>query len=124
MKIGIIGLGFVGLSFASVLASKGYSVIGVDTENGTVHAGLIVLSTGPWIKDLTDPLNIDTYLDISRHSVITLKSDSEYDFKFPVIKDLSTENKMYFRRRNIMGSKIKFVIFRRYKKKGNTNFKF
>ena len=32
MKIGIIGLGFVGLSFASVLASKGYSVIGVDTD--------------------------------------------------------------------------------------------
>ncbi|KFM20912.1 putative UDP-glucose 6-dehydrogenase YtcA protein, partial [Marine Group I thaumarchaeote SCGC AAA799-D07] len=32
MKIGIIGLGFVGLSFASVLASKGYSIIGIDTD--------------------------------------------------------------------------------------------
>lgn len=32
MKIGIIGLGFVGLSFASVLGSKGYSVIGADTD--------------------------------------------------------------------------------------------
>ena len=32
MKIGIVGLGFVGLSFASVLGSKGYSVIGVDTD--------------------------------------------------------------------------------------------
>ena len=32
MKIGILGLGFVGLSFASVLASRGYSVIGVDTD--------------------------------------------------------------------------------------------
>jgi len=32
MKIGIIGLGFVGLSFASVLASKGHSIIGVDTD--------------------------------------------------------------------------------------------
>jgi len=32
MKIGIIGLGFVGLSFGSVLASKGHSVIGVDTD--------------------------------------------------------------------------------------------
>jgi len=32
MKIGIIGLGFVGLSFASVLATKGYSVIGVDSD--------------------------------------------------------------------------------------------
>lgn len=79
------------------LLTKGNKVIGVDTESGVIHAGLIILSTGPWIKDLTDPLNIDTYLDISRHSVITLKSESEYDFKLPIIKDLSTKNKMYFR---------------------------
>jgi UDPglucose 6-dehydrogenase len=32
MKIGIVGLGFVGLTFASVLANKGYNVIGVDTD--------------------------------------------------------------------------------------------
>jgi len=32
MKIGIIGLGFVGLSFAVVLASKNYSVMGVDSD--------------------------------------------------------------------------------------------
>lgn len=30
MKIGIIGLGFVGLSFASVLASKGFDVVGIE----------------------------------------------------------------------------------------------
>ncbi len=33
MKIGVVGLGFVGLSFASVLGSKGYSVIGVDADS-------------------------------------------------------------------------------------------
>jgi UDPglucose 6-dehydrogenase len=32
MKIGIVGLGFVGLTFASVLANKGYNVIGVDSD--------------------------------------------------------------------------------------------
>jgi UDPglucose 6-dehydrogenase len=32
MKIGIVGLGFVGLSLSSVLASKGYNVIGIDTD--------------------------------------------------------------------------------------------
>ena len=32
MRIGIIGLGFVGLSLASVLASKNYNVIGIDTD--------------------------------------------------------------------------------------------
>ena len=30
MKIGIVGLGFVGLSFAAVLGSKGYQVLGID----------------------------------------------------------------------------------------------
>jgi len=32
MKIGIIGLGFVGLSFATVLSSKGYKVYAVDSN--------------------------------------------------------------------------------------------
>ena len=32
MKIGIIGLGFVGLSLTSVLAAKGYPTIGVDVD--------------------------------------------------------------------------------------------
>ena len=32
MKIGIVGLGFVGLSFTSVLASKGFNVVGIDVD--------------------------------------------------------------------------------------------
>jgi UDPglucose 6-dehydrogenase len=32
MKIGIVGLGFVGLSLSSVLASKGYNVVGIDID--------------------------------------------------------------------------------------------
>ena len=32
MKVGIIGLGVVGLSFASVLGSKRLSVIGMDSD--------------------------------------------------------------------------------------------
>jgi len=32
LKIGIIGLGFVGLSLTSVLASKGYNVVGIDVD--------------------------------------------------------------------------------------------
>ena len=37
MKIGIIGLGFVGLSFASVLGSKGFSVIGFDNNKKKIE---------------------------------------------------------------------------------------
>ena len=32
MKIAIIGLGFVGLSLTSVLASKGFDVVGIDVD--------------------------------------------------------------------------------------------
>ena len=32
MNIAVVGLGFVGLSLSSVLASKGYKVIGIDTD--------------------------------------------------------------------------------------------
>ena len=32
MKIGVIGLGFVGLSLSSVLASKGYDIVGIDID--------------------------------------------------------------------------------------------
>ena len=32
MNIGIVGLGFVGLSLTSVLASKGYITIGIDID--------------------------------------------------------------------------------------------
>ena len=32
MKIAIIGLGFVGLSLASVLGSKNFNVLGIDTD--------------------------------------------------------------------------------------------
>ncbi len=36
MKIAVIGLGFVGLSLTSVLASKGNNVVGIDV--GTVES--------------------------------------------------------------------------------------
>ena len=37
MKIGIIGLGVVGLSFASVLSSKGFPVIGMDSDGKKIE---------------------------------------------------------------------------------------
>ena len=36
MQIGIIGLGFVGLSLTSVLASKGFNVVGIDIDKEKV----------------------------------------------------------------------------------------
>ena len=46
MQVGIIGLGVVGLSFASVLGSKGLSVVGMDSDLKKIkkNADLILAS--------------------------------------------------------------------------------
>ena len=38
MKIGIVGLGFVGLSLAAVLSAKGNNVFGIDVDEKNVSA--------------------------------------------------------------------------------------
>ena len=38
MKISIVGLGFVGLSLTSVLASKGKNVVGIDVDKNKALA--------------------------------------------------------------------------------------
>ena len=79
------------------LRTEGMRVTGVETRQGVIHAGCIVCAIGPWTRTLTDPLGIETHLDVSRHTVLTLGSGDTYGRMLPVIKDLSTENKMYFR---------------------------
>ena len=37
MRIGIVGLGFVGLTFASTLANRGYDVIGMDIDKAKIR---------------------------------------------------------------------------------------
>ena len=79
------------------LRTDGMRVIGVETNRGVIHAGSVVSAIGPWTRMLTDPLGIETHLEVSRHTVLTLRTDDSYGRLLPVIKDLSTENKMYFR---------------------------
>ena len=37
MKIAVIGLGFVGLTLSSVLASKGITTVGIDLDLSLIH---------------------------------------------------------------------------------------
>ena len=79
------------------LLADGMRVVGVETRQGAIHAGCVVCAIGPWTRTLTDPLGIETHLEVSRHTVLTLGSGAPYGRMLPVIKDLSTGNKMYFR---------------------------
>jgi len=75
----------------------GGRVTGVDTAEGPLSAPLVVLACGPWSRRLTDPLGLDLRLEVSQHTVLTLAADTPYDARYPIVKDLSTDNKMYFR---------------------------
>ena len=79
------------------LRTNGMRVTGIETKRGVIDAGCVVCAIGPWTRMLTDSLGIETHLEVSRHTVLTLGTGDDYGRLLPVVKDLSTENKMYFR---------------------------
>jgi len=79
------------------LAVTSGRITGVRTARGDLHAPLVVSAAGPWTRALTDGIGLDIPLEISRHTVLTFKAAAPYGRELPVIKDLTTANKMYFR---------------------------
>ncbi|MDH3594008.1 MAG: FAD-binding oxidoreductase [Rhodospirillales bacterium] len=82
---------------AERLLLDGGRVTGVATPRGELRAGIVVSALGPWTRGLTDPLGLEIPLEISRHTVLTFKGNAPYGRDLPVVKDLTTANKMYFR---------------------------
>ena len=82
---------------AESLIVEGDRVAGVVTAQGELRAGLVVSALGPWTPDITAPLGIDCPLEVSRHTVLTFRGGEPYSRDLPVVKDLTTANKMYFR---------------------------
>jgi sarcosine oxidase subunit beta len=76
---------------------SGGRVVGVETENATISAPVVVLACGPWSRSLAEPLGLDLRLDVSRHVVLTFAAEDPYGSRYPIVKDMTTENKMYFR---------------------------
>lgn len=72
-------------------------VTGVMTDGELIHTGAVVTAVGPWTRKLTAGLGLDLPLEISRHIVLTLRGDEPYPKDMPIVKDLTTQNKMYFR---------------------------
>ena len=72
-------------------------VRGVATAEGEIHAPLVVSAIGPWTPELLEPLGVDAKLEVSRHIVLTFRAGEPYGRLLPVVKDLTTANKMYFR---------------------------
>ncbi len=79
------------------LLSDGATVTGVRTAQGDIHAGTVVSALGPWTRALTDSIGLEIPLEVSRHIVLTFRGAAPYENTYPVVKDLATGNKMYFR---------------------------
>lgn len=76
---------------------RGSKVVGVRTEDGDIAAGVVVSAVGPWTQPLIADTGLRLPLEVSRHSVLTFRVSEPYEPELPVVKDLTTENKMYFR---------------------------
>ncbi|MCY3601254.1 MAG: FAD-binding oxidoreductase [Gemmatimonadetes bacterium] len=78
-------------------------VTGVATPDGTVEAGCVVSAVGPWTRGLYSDSGLSDdavealRLEVSRHVVLTFGGPSSYGPEIPVVKDLTVDNKMYFR---------------------------
>ena len=69
----------------------------VTTPSGEIEAPTVVLAVGPWTNTLAAGLGVEFPYEVSRHKVVTLRGSSPYSPDWPVVKDLTTEDKIYFR---------------------------
>lgn len=69
----------------------------VQTTNGAYESPVVILATGPWANQLGRMLGVSFPYEVSRHKVITLKIDQPYQPDWPIVKDLTTPDKIYFR---------------------------
>ena len=72
----------------------------VQTPSGDFESSIVVLAAGPWTQMLGQMLGVEFPYVITRHKVITLKSDQPYQIDWPIVKDLTTPDKIYLRSAN------------------------
>ena len=69
----------------------------MSTSAGMFETPNLIIAAGGWTAKLCASLGVDVPLELSRHKVITLKTKEPYSKKWPIVKDLTTEDKIYFR---------------------------
>ncbi|HLF90251.1 MAG TPA: FAD-binding oxidoreductase [Anaerolineales bacterium] len=69
----------------------------VSTPAGDWKAPVIIFALGPWTNVIGEMIGVQFPYEVSRHKVITLKIDQPYQLDWPVVKDLTIPEKIYFR---------------------------
>lgn len=81
---------------ATGLSFDGSATI-VHTPGGDWQAGTVILAAGPWTNAIARSAGLAFPYVNSRHKVITLKIARPYEPDWPIVKDLTTPDKIYFR---------------------------
>ena len=69
----------------------------IHTNKGEFSTPTLIMATGPWTFNLGQMIGVKFPYEISRHKVITLKAAEPYSLDWPIVKDLTTPTKIYFR---------------------------
>ncbi|MEP7183675.1 MAG: FAD-binding oxidoreductase [Betaproteobacteria bacterium] len=79
------------------LVRGGNRVTGVNTASGPVAAGTVICAQNIWSGEVGAWTGIELPLTLSRHAVFTLEGETPYTRRLPVVKDLASAGKLYFR---------------------------
>jgi sarcosine oxidase subunit beta len=79
------------------LLRDGSRVTGITTTRGSVAAGVVVSAQNIWSRELAAWTGITVPLTLSRHRVMTFAAQTRYARELPVVKDLASPGKLYFR---------------------------
>jgi len=69
----------------------------VITDSETYETPHLILAAGGWNSKLASKIGVEVPLELSRHKVITLRINEDYSKSWPIIKDLTSPDKIYFR---------------------------
>ena len=69
----------------------------IETPQFDFETPVIILAAGPWTHALGKMIGVEFPYEISKHKVLTLKIDQPYEKDWPIVKDLLTPEKIYFR---------------------------
>lgn len=69
----------------------------IHTTNGNFQTQALILAAGPWTNQVAGMMGLQFPYEVSRHKVITLKIERPYELHWPIVKDLTTPDKIYFR---------------------------
>jgi len=69
----------------------------IETTAGSFESPVVIMAAGPWTHNLGRMIGVDFPFDVSKHKVVTLRINRPYELDWPIVKDLTTPDKIYFR---------------------------